>query len=192
MAIETELKFTDADHAALRARLAELHATPHGEGFESNVVFDSPNGGLKAQGMLLRLREFRGRHILTAKPPTEAPGPAKTCREDETDVADAEATSAILAALGFAPALRYEKFREMWSFMGCEVCLDTLPFGRFVEIEGEERDILACAAALGLDMVKASRKTYHELNRQWRLRNGLGPDPSFVFDEAARKALGQE
>ncbi|SNR60725.1 adenylate cyclase [Humidesulfovibrio mexicanus] len=190
MGIETELKFIDADHVALRALLAEQGATPHGAGFESNVVFDDPSGGLKAKGILLRLREFCGRHILTAKTPVNAPGPAKTCREDETEVTDAVATSAIFADLGLIPALRYEKFRESWSFMDCEVCLDTLPFGRFVEIEGGEQDILACAAALGLDLDKASRETYHELNRQWRLCTGLAPDPSFVFDEASRRELG--
>jgi adenylate cyclase class 2 len=59
------------------------------------------------------------------------------------------------------------------------------------EIEARSREILACAAALGLDMDKASRETYHELNRQWRLCNGLVPDPSFVFGEAARRKLGQ-
>lgn len=191
MALETELKFMDADHAALRARLAALGATPHGAGFESNVVYDDPEGGLRARGMLLRLRQFRGRHILTAKSPVSATGLAKVCREDETEVADGRAAADILAALGLCPALRYEKLRETWSLMGCEVCLDTLPFGSFAEIEGPEQDILACAAALGLDMGGATRETYHELNRCWRQRMGLAPDPSFVFGETARRALGQ-
>jgi adenylate cyclase class 2 len=79
------------------------------------------------------------------------------------------------------PALRYEKFREVWALLGCEVCLDTLPFGDFAEIEGDEADIRACAEALNLPEHKASCATYHDLNRQACAARGARPDESFVF-----------
>lgn len=191
MALEIEVKYLDADHAALRQRLAGLAAKPLGRWFEANIVFDDAGRSLKAQGTLLRLREKQGRFILTLKRAAAGPqsATAKVYEESETGIADADALREILAGLGLHPVLRYEKLREKWSLKGCEVCLDTLPFGAFVEIEGPEAGIAACAKALKLPPDKASLATYHELNRRHRLARGLAPDESFVFGEAAKADL---
>jgi adenylate cyclase class 2 len=114
---------------------------------------------------------------------------AKIYEESETDVADADNVRMILAGLGFNPVLRYEKIREKWTLLGCEVCLDTLPFGDFVELEGSEDAISACASALALPKNAASNATYHDLNRQRREARGEPPDESFVFDEAVKARL---
>lgn len=113
----------------------------------------------------------------------------KVCEETETDIADTKAMLAILAGLGYLPALRYEKIREKWSLSGCDVCLDTLPFGSFLEIEGGEADIKACAGKLNLSRDTSSTATYHDLNRLSREAKGLPPDDSFVFDPALKARL---
>lgn len=191
MPLEIEVKFLDADHAALRERLAGLNAHCVGRWFESNAVFDDAERSLKATGTLLRLREESGRFILTLKRAAgdTTSAKAKVYDETETGVADARNMRAILAGLGFNPALRYEKIREKWSLLGCEICLDTLPFGDFVEIEGSEEDISACAKALGLPMDKASTATYHDLNRRHRETVGAEPDESFVFTPEVKASL---
>lgn len=194
MALEIEIKFLRADHAALRQRLAALGARLLGRYFESNEVFDDAARSLKAAGTLLRLREKPGRHVLTlkrsaARQDASAPALAKVYHEHETEVLNAQATRDILAGLGYAPALRYEKIREKWDFKGCEVCLDLLPFGPFAEIEGDEEAIRACAEALGLARADSSAATYHELNRRHREAAGLPPDESFVFGEADKARL---
>jgi adenylate cyclase, class 2 len=191
MPLEIEVKYLDADHAALRKRLEALGARFVGRWFESNIVFDDAARSLKASGTLLRLREHSGRHILTLKRAASAlaSAEAKICEEHETGVADTKAMAEILAGLGYAPALRYEKIRETWSLSGCEVCLDTLPFGLFVEIEGGEADIASCASGLGLPRDKASTATYHDLNQAHRQARGEAPDESFVFDAAVKARL---
>lgn len=191
MSLEIEVKYLDVEHDALRQRLESLDAEPLGRWFEANAVFDDPARSLKASGTLLRLREKSGRHILTLKRAAEGPKSttAKVYEESETEVLDPAALRAILAGLGYAPVLRYEKIREKWLLFGCEVCLDTLPFGPFAEIEGPEADIARCAAALGLPPEKASTATYHDLNRQWRAEKGLAPDETFVFAEADKARL---
>ena len=190
MALEIEIKYLNVDHDALRRRLSELGGQPLGVGFESNVVYDDPARSLKASGTLLRLREMNSRYILTLKRAAKvAPSAAKVYEESETEVVNAPALREILAGLGYAPALRYEKVRETWSLFGCEVCLDTLPFGGFAEIEGPEADILACAKALGLPQANASKATYHDLNRLYREANALPADDSFVFDDAAKAKI---
>ena len=190
MALEIEIKYLDVDHDALRRRLGELGGLPLGCGFECNVVYDDAARSLKARGTLLRLREVNCRYTLTLKRAANvAPSAAKIYDESETEVLNAPALREILAGLGYAPALRYEKIRESWSLLGCEVCLDTLPFGNFAEIEGPEADIMACALALGLPQTAASKATYHELNRQHREANALPAEDSFVFNDADKARL---
>jgi adenylate cyclase class 2 len=187
MALEIEIKYLEADHEALRSRLAELGAQPAGRGFEANVVYDTPQRSLKAQGVLLRLREHNNIFVLTLKRASVTTSEtAKVYDEFETEVPNARAMREILAGLGYEPSMRYEKLREKWSLRGCEVCLDLLPFGAFAEIEGPEAAIVQCAADLGLAPEKASKATYHDLNRLYRQKAGLPPDDSFVFDNAAK------
>ncbi|MGE4263830.1 MAG: class IV adenylate cyclase [Desulfovibrio sp.] len=190
MALETEIKFLNVDHEDLRKRLVGLGAHFLSRGFEANVVYDDASRNLLARGTLLRLREQNNRFLLTLKTAsTQGSALAKVYDEAETEVLNAPATRELLAGLGYLPVLRYEKVREKWRLQGCEICLDTLPFGSFAEIEGCEQDILACAKALGLPQSAASKATYHDLNRLHRETLGLPPDESFVFDDAAKAKI---
>ena len=56
-------------------------------------------------------------------------------------IGNPEAMESILDALGFMPAMIYEKRRETWRLGATEVVIDELPFGLFMEIEGTERNI---------------------------------------------------
>jgi predicted adenylyl cyclase CyaB len=72
----------------------------------------------------------------------------QTATEEETDVADPEAMEAILEALGFTPALVYEKRRQTWRLGKTEIVIDVLPFGLFMEIEGRVNEIKALSESL--------------------------------------------
>ncbi|WP_272699969.1 class IV adenylate cyclase [Desulfovibrio sp. Fe33] len=191
MTLECELKYLEADLDELAAKLAAAGAGTSGRYFEENIVFDRPDRSLKAAGVLLRLRERQGRGVLTVKRLPENPEPSalKIFEEIQTGVDDPAAMGAALGAVGFVPAFRYEKVREKWSHMECVVCLDRLPFGDFVEIEGEEVKVFACAADLGLDSACTTKATYHGLNLEYRLAKGLEPDDNFVFESGRRAAL---
>jgi len=190
MPLEIEIKYLDVDLESLRTRLREQNAQYLNRGFESNVVYDDPSRGLLAKGVLLRLREKNSRFVLTLKSASETTSEtAKIYDESETEIANAPAMREIITGLGYAPVLRYEKLREKWGFKGCDVCLDTLPFGTFVEIEGDEAQIAACAQALGLPAEKASKASYHDLNRAYREKAGLAPDESFVFPDKVKATI---
>jgi len=166
MATEIEKKYrvTEAQVEALRARLQAVGAKAEGTEFEVNTVYAGP--GLEPRRRLLRLRRVGQRAVLTYKerPPTEAA--IKQQREDETEVADADALAAILEGLGYTPALVYEKRRETWRLDEAEVVLDELPFGWFVEIEGEEVAIHAVERKLELDTAEVEHATYPALAQQ--------------------------
>ena len=85
---------------------------------------------------MLRLRRVEGKATLTYKKALPTVSSIKQRREEETVVADPEAMEAILVALGFTPALVYEKRRQTWRLGKTEIVIDVLPFGLFMEIEG--------------------------------------------------------
>jgi len=60
----------------------------------------------------------------------------------------------ILENLGFTNKQTYEKWRETFVLGSTTFCLDTMPYGNFLEIEGTGTDIMEIAGRLGLDWKK--------------------------------------
>lgn len=191
MGLECELKYLDVDLDELRRRLNEAGGTSSGRYFEYNLVFDREGRVLKAAGVLLRLRKKRGQCVLTVKrPPEVEPESAlKVFEEIETSVGDFSTMKLALEALGFSVAFAYEKEREKWKFMDCTICLDRLPFGDYVEIEGMETTVFRCADILGIADKPTSKMTYHAINIEYRSEKGLDSDENFVFSDAERAEI---
>lgn len=173
--IEKKLRLTSEQMRRVRERLVEIGAERRGEEFEENTLY--AGGTLDPQSCVLRLRRTTGGATLTYKEASTLTTSASTIkhrREDETRVEDAEALAAILDALGFTPALVYEKRRETWEVANAEVVVDELPFGLFLEIEGEESEILRVEGLLGLSGAEVETATYPELAvRYGQKRNGM-------------------
>ena len=194
MALETEIKLIGVDHAALLEALRKARARRLWRAFEQNLVFDDPARSLAARSVLLRLRDGAGGARLTLKRPVpEAEGSEfKVYDEIESGVSDFESVRALLEALGYPVAFAYEKVREKWRMGDVFICLDRLPFGEFVELEGPQDDVLACLARLGCEKALRSKETYHALNAADRRARGLPEQEGFVFEPAERARLLQE
>ena len=173
MAIEVEKKYrlNSEQVEPLRRRLKEVGAEGRGSAeFEENVIYTGP--GLDPARRVLRLRRKGDRAVFTFKERDLSGSPIKRQREEETEVSDAAAMASILEALGYRPVLVYEKRRETWLVADAEVVLDELPFGLFVEIEGEEARILEVEKLLGLDGVEAEHAPYPQLTLRHGTRRG--------------------
>ncbi|HEY0376432.1 MAG TPA: class IV adenylate cyclase [Pyrinomonadaceae bacterium] len=172
MALEIEKKYrlTGEGRSSLIERLTESGAIFEGEEFEENTLY--AGGQLDAGRQVLRLRRVGGRAVLTYKERGDSASSVKRYREDETRVDDAAALADILGALGFTPSLIYEKRRATWQLKGAEIVVDELPFGLFLEIEGEETVIAEVEELLGLRETEAEPSTYPELARQYGKRRG--------------------
>ncbi|MEO6390843.1 MAG: class IV adenylate cyclase [Pyrinomonadaceae bacterium] len=166
MAIEIEKKYrlTELEIGRLNDRLRELAAVDQGDEFEENILFFG--GALDPARTVLRLRKLKGRALLTYKERFPSDSAIKHQREDESLVDDPDALVEILGALGFRPALVYEKRRRTWHVSGAEVVLDELPFGWYAEIEGDEASIIAAETALDLQDAEVEHLTYPELTKQ--------------------------
>jgi len=161
--LEIEIKFFLEDPAAIRAAIVDLGGRSRGRNFESNHILDKPGLDLFRKGALLRLRQADGA-LLTFKAPPEAPDREfKVRREIEVQVSDFTDTRQIMAALRFTTMRIYEKWRETFILGGTHLCLDTLPYGDFLEIEGDAESIRNLSQKLGFAWEQRSVLNYHEL-----------------------------
>ena len=176
--IEKKYRIKSEEGARLRSRLHAVGAEARGEEFEENTLYAGP--GLERGNRVLRLRRVEGRAIFTFKESMASSSGIKRRREDETAVEDADALDAILDALGYAPAVVYEKRRETWLVAGVEVVIDELPFGLFVEIEGEEESILEAERLLELSSVTTEPSSYPQLAVLHGTKNGTMIEARFT------------
>lgn len=183
MGIEIEKKYhlTPEQAARLNENLRASNATLEGEEFEENILY--AGGTLDPTRQVLRVRRMGTKAILTYKERFRSISAIKHNREDETAVANADALADILDALGFHPAIVYEKRRATWRLMNTEIVVDELPFGLFAEIEGEEESIREVEERLGLKDAEAEMATYPELTRRHGVKRGDLIEARFASSE---------
>jgi adenylate cyclase class 2 len=159
--IEKKYRLTKKQREEVLSRLPEIGAKRIGEEFEENTLYAGE--ALDVERSVLRLRRVGKRGILTYKERFPTRSDIKHQQEDETRVDDPEAMHAILDAMGFSPALVYEKRRETWALGQTEIVIDELPFGLFMEIEGEESGIRQVESKLSIKRLKSENSTYPQL-----------------------------
>ncbi|MDY6951960.1 MAG: class IV adenylate cyclase [Thermodesulfobacteriota bacterium] len=161
--LEIEVKFYLADVAGLKARILALGAAARGRVFETNIRFEDKAKGLKARGALLRLRQDDKARLTFKSPPADPDEDFKVHRELEIQVDDFKTCQAILEDLGFHEEQTYEKWRETFALGETKLLVDTMPFGTFLEIEGEKKEIRHIAARLDLKWEERILLNYLEI-----------------------------
>ena len=162
--VEIEVKFQLVDRSRLRQSILQLGGVTAGRHFEVNIRFDDRRGSLRRSGSLLRLRKTARRKTVTYKSiPAKFDSRFKVFQELETTVGDFETMKQILASLRFEPQQVYEKWRETITLGKSELCLDQMPFGDFLEIEGAPDDIRSTASRLELDWERRILLNYLEI-----------------------------
>jgi adenylate cyclase class 2 len=148
--LEIEVKFFIADPRTMHDRLTALGATAGSEVFESNIRFDDGGETLKKGDRLLRLRKDTCCRLTYKCPPPKDDPEYKVYRELEVEVSDCDTMTGILQALGFQSVQVYEKRRRVYKWRDVELCMDRMPFGEFLEIEGPGQRIREAARRLEL------------------------------------------
>ena len=171
---ETEAKFFVLNLDGIRTRLQRLEARMIQERvLETNIRFDLPNGGLRSEGRVLRLRQDTEAKLTYKSGSINQQG-VLSRREIEFVVGDFEKAKQFLEALGYQKLFYYEKYRTTYELQTSKVLedlgglvhvmLDEMPYGDFVEIEGEGiESIRAVAEKLKLKLDTAIPTSYHVL-----------------------------
>ena len=162
---EIEVKLKVDDFADVRARLDGLGARlKERVEDEADLLFRSASDPEALAGQVLRLRRFgESGGMLTWKGPPVFERGVKQREEIQTEVADAAATRALLERLGYEVRLEYSKRREYWDLRGLTVSLDELPWGSYVEVEGEEAEIERAVSDLGLGEAERIEEGYPQM-----------------------------
>jgi len=168
--IEKKFRLTRKQRDEVLLRLPKIGAKRKGEDFEVNTIYSGE--ALELGRSVLRLRRIGKRGILTYKERFLTRSDIKHQREDETRVDDPDAMELILEALGFTPALVYEKRRVTWMLGKLEIVIDELPFGFFMEIEGPEQGIRDIESKLAIKRLRNEAATYPQLTLKHGVDHG--------------------
>jgi len=169
---ETEVKFYVRDLNRLKMHLEGLGARRiQGRVLERNLRFDLPDDRFHSEGRVLRLRQDTATR-LTYKSASKKEDGILSREEIEFVVEDFEKAKQFLEALGYQRLVYYEKYRTTYDLHETHMMLDELPYGSFIEIEGET--------------VEAIRRMAGELHLNWA--TAVGTSYLALF-ERARKAL---
>jgi adenylate cyclase class 2 len=148
--LETEVKFYLPEVNPIRRRIIELGGDFKGRAFETNLRFEDADNRLIQEKSLLRLRKDIKTTLTFKSEPSFKDDQFKTLREVEVEVSDFAAMKQILESLGFHKEQVYEKWRETFTLQDTHLCLDTMPYGDFLEIEGPKKSIKELASRIGL------------------------------------------
>lgn len=147
---EIEVKFFISNPSDMRNRILALGAETKGRFFETNIRYEDAQNSFIQKGSILRLRKDQ-KTTLTYKSKVPVPNrDFKILRELEVEVSNFQNMQNILEALGFHEEQIYEKWRETLILNGLVFCIDTMPFGIFLEIEGNGAEIIDSAKRLDL------------------------------------------
>lgn len=101
--------------------------------------------------------------------------------EYESNVGYVSVLNEIFEELGFTKSWIMEKFRIQGTYNGLTLCLDEVCFGIFLEIEGEESEIVAVLNDFSLDFDERITVSYWELWEEYKKKKG--------FDDSLRDIL---
>ncbi|MGD0611949.1 MAG: class IV adenylate cyclase [Anaerolineales bacterium] len=161
--LETEVKFLVKDLPAVETRLRQLGGRIlQARSYEINLRFDTPDRKLQRAAQVLRLRRDTKAWVTYKGRGQEQDGIISR-QEIEIEVDAFETTQHLLEALGFEVVFIYEKYRTVYALGESRVMLDELPYGSFVEIEGEPPGIRSTAEQLQLNWQAAIPASYHVL-----------------------------
>lgn len=193
---EIEVKFYLNDPGAVRERIVALGAIPGERVFESNIRYEDADRSLIQNKSLLRLRkDSKTKLTFKSSPPDGVYSRQfKIRRELEVEIGDFDTMAQILESLGFRKQQIYEKHRETFTYENTSLCLDEMPYGVFLEIEGGKDDILMIAKQIGMQWEKRILTSYlaifEIIKRKARLPfhditfdnfKGIGVDPEWFL-----------
>jgi len=148
--LEIEVKFYLSDMSFIRNCIIGLGAESKGRVFETNIRFEDTDKNLARNKSLLRLRKDTRTTLTFKSEPLIKDDQYKVLRELEVEISSFSIMKLILESLGFYEEQRYEKHRETFVLKDATLCLDAMPYGHFLEIEGSKRQIKKLASQIGL------------------------------------------
>lgn len=165
--LEIKIKIDSEEHFQLiYDSCKKLFGPPISHVLQLDEYYDTPDGQLKKQDLVIRIRSNGEKTTIALKSPRiELPSGVTNRIELEFLSAEGEQVHEQLINQGLNPNEAAEKERWTFIYNDCEIVLDRLPFiGSFIEIEGPSEDAIhKIVHLLDLSSCQIIRKNYGEL-----------------------------
>ncbi len=166
---EIEAQFLDIDKDEVRAKLKEIGAElVKPEIMMKRTIFDT------GKHSFARVRDEGGKIVMTYKYVSDDHSILGT-KEINLEVSDYDDAVLMLSSCGLRTKAHQETKREIWTYDGVEICIDTWPWiPTFIEIEGpSEESVWETAAKLGF---KKSQAKFGSVDTTYQHYYGIDPD----------------
>lgn len=157
-----------------------------------DIYFDNQVLNFKSQDKVLRLRRENDKCQIAYKGAREKHDNLIVRDEFESEIDSFDKALKIIEGLGFYPTAKVEKKRsyfETENFPSLSITLDVYPFiGAYLEIEGEEAEVLDFSRSCNLDLNQTTQKNCTELFLEHCAVNNLNfdnPQAHFTFEDEA-------
>jgi adenylate cyclase class 2 len=161
--LEIEVKFFLSDLKTTCEQIRALGAYSAGRSFETNIRFEDQTNSLIEKKSLLRLRQDTKTTLTYKCEPDVNDVNYKIFNELEVEVNDFTIMGQILESLGYHREQIYEKWRDSYTLNGAVCCIDEMPFGSFLEIEGNKQEIKEVAIKIGMQWEQRIVLNYFEV-----------------------------
>jgi len=176
---ETEIKIELGTESFLRLKkiLFDLGARQVSSFNERTYGFFTPDRKSIKEGIFPRIKVFNKNKegILTVKIKKQKKTKYFQRNEFSLLISNVKNARDVLCTLGYSKERIFDKKREIWKFKkkDIEICLDKLPFGNYVEIEGKPKEIEKTIKKLKLERYKRITKAYLAVYDEWRKKNNV-------------------
>lgn len=165
--LEIKIKISSEEHfQAIYDSCNKLFGQPISHMRQLDEYYDTPDGQLKKQDLVVRIRSNGEKKTIALKSPRiDLPSGMTNRIELEFLSAEGEKVHEQLLSQGLNSNEAAEKERWTFIYHDCEIVLDKLPFiGSFIEIEGPSEDaIKEVVHLLDLSSCQIVQKNYGEL-----------------------------
>jgi len=178
MKIETEIKIKIDDLKKFQVKFNEFGGKKSSWAFERTYGFFTPNRTNIEEGIFPRVKVVDGLATMGVKVKT---GNGKYFERKEYETKCEEKSGIeMMKVFGYTEVIIFEKLRQKWVFDNVEVCLDRLPFGNYIEIEGEKKNIEKMVKLLKLEKSQRITVAYLVLFDEWKkINNSIAKDAIF-------------
>jgi adenylate cyclase class 2 len=128
-----------------------------------DTFYDYPSLDLQKKHHALRVRNVDKKTFLTFKGPKQKSRKFKIREEFETEVKNEKHLRKIFKSLGLQPVFQYSKFRTVFQKKRLTICLDETSIGNFLELEGQQSEIVKFAQALNFSKDNFIKLDYVQL-----------------------------
>lgn len=161
--IQKQVKYKIENFDALSKKLIQLEAVFIGGFFEKTIRYDTVDHYLFDHGIFIRTKSGL-RNVLTLKEKTRKNDNTLLERyATEIEIDDIEKMEYILSRIGLTNKIIMEKYRLYFRWNHIEISIDELPFGIYLEIKGDDKEIRNLSKQLGFKSKDMITVTYWDI-----------------------------